>query len=244
MLLALVTTTVSASAQLNVFNHLGADLSVGTTGIGVELSTPVTNFLQLRAGASFVPGITFNSNFSGQVQVSAAGMTQTEPFDMQLQGDLARTQGNVILNIYPFGRLNSFFVATGAYFGGKSIIKLDGHSDKVAELQAAGTLQSGYVELGDYKLDFEDQGNIRGALCTKSVRPYVGLGYGRPCPGKRLGFMVEAGVQFMGHMQVCQGKDLNPLDVSNLNNNDDWQKWIDKLTVYPVLRFTLTGRIF
>lgn len=245
--LVAVASGVTATAQLKVFNHLGADLSLSTTGIGIELSSPITDYVQMRAGVSFMPGFSFNSDFDANVRVADTanpGQTLEETDKVQVKGSLARTQGDIIFNVYPFGKRNSFFVAAGAYFGGKSIVKLKGHSDRVAQLQADGTLQTGYIEVGDYKVNFEDGGNIRGGLCANAFRPYLGLGYGRPCPGKRLGFMVEAGVQFMGHMKVCEGKDLKPVDLSNLGNDDDWQKWMDKLTVYPVLKFTLCGRIF
>lgn len=243
-----IASTISLSAQLNVFNHIGADVSVGTTGIGIELSSPITDFVDVRAGVSFMPGIHFNANFNATAEIlsnSSLGSPQVsaDKFDMQLQGSLARTQGDIIFNVYPFGKVNNFYVAAGAYFGGKSIIKLDGHSDKIAQLQDEGVLQAGYVEVGDYKLNFEENGHIRGGLCANTFRPYLGLGYGRACPGSRVGFSVVAGVQFMGHMKVCQGKNLDPIDLSDLNNDDDWKKWMDKLTVYPVVRVTLTGLI-
>lgn len=242
--LIVIASTMTVSAQLPVFNHLGADLSLSTTGIGIEVSSPITDYVQMRAGVSFMPGFKFNTSFTGNAEViDPMGAQHTESFDVDLKASLARTQGDIIFNVYPFGRLNNFFVAAGAYFGGKSLVKLNGHSDKVAQLQADGTLQAGYIEVGDYKLNFEENGNIRGGLCAQSFRPYLGLGYGRPCPGSRLGFMVEAGVQFMGHMKVCQGKNLDPIDISNLGNDDDWQKWMNKLTVYPVIKFTLCGRI-
>lgn len=41
--------------EKNVFNHLGVALEVGTTGIGLEVSSPMTDYFQVRAGASFMP---------------------------------------------------------------------------------------------------------------------------------------------------------------------------------------------
>lgn len=63
-LLALVgAASLTASAQsLDIFNHLGAGVGVGTNGISVELATPITSFVQMRAGVSVMPGITFKAD--------------------------------------------------------------------------------------------------------------------------------------------------------------------------------------
>lgn len=54
--------------------------------------------------------------------------------------------------------------------------------------------------------------------------------------------MFDLGVQFMGKMKVYDNR--GPVDLDELvDSDDDWQKWMDKLTVYPVLKFTICGRI-
>ena len=81
---------------------------------------------------------------------------------------------------------------------------------------------------------------------TKSVRPYFGLGYGSAIPGRLLSFNVELGVQVMGKMKIYDGttdKEV-PQSVGVEDVNDDLRKVLDKLTVYPVLKFTLSGKIF
>lgn len=49
------------------FNHLDVAATLGTTGIGVDVATPVGEYVQLRAGFSFMPR--FESNTSFRVQV-------------------------------------------------------------------------------------------------------------------------------------------------------------------------------
>lgn len=62
-------------------------------------------------------------------------------------------------------------------------------------------------------------------------------------PKKRVGFRFELGCQFMGKMRVYQND--SELETNNVvKGKDDLSKWLDKLKVYPVLKFTLTGRIF
>ena len=95
-----------------------------------------------------------------------------------------------------------------------------------------------------YEIKIDREGNAEGEIRVNAVRPYVGLGYGRLVPKGRVGFRVELGCQFMGKMKVYQ--DDQELDVDKAlkdKGSDDISKIIDKLTVYPVLKFTLTGRI-
>jgi hypothetical protein len=47
----------------------------------------------------------------------------------------------------------------------------------------------------------------------------------------------------MGHMKVYQNGQQLDVDKAIKKGDDDISKLIDKLTVYPVLKFTLTGRI-
>lgn len=62
LILAAAAIALTASAGQPVFNHLGAGVGVGTTGISIEVATPITEWVQMRAGVSIMPGITFNSD--------------------------------------------------------------------------------------------------------------------------------------------------------------------------------------
>ena len=49
-----------ASAQdyeRGIFNHLGANLSVGTEGISIGVAAPCTDYLEFGLGVNFMPGI-------------------------------------------------------------------------------------------------------------------------------------------------------------------------------------------
>lgn len=220
--------------ELGIFNHLGVGVHAATTGFGFEVSTPITRFVALRAGASFMPGFSFNTDVSGSYTANG----YTDYFDMDVKGDLKRTQGSVIFNIYPFTHVSSFYVAAGAYFGGASVVGISGHSDELAGLAA----QNPFIEIGDYQIPVDRNGNVEGQLKVKNFRPYLGLGFGRAIPKRRLSFGFELGVQFMGKMKVYNnGAELNPVIT---DSDDDWQKWMDKLTVYPVMKFTLNGKLF
>lgn len=234
---ASMTSSAQSLTDPYLFNHLGVDVNVGTLGIGFEFSTPVSHFVTMRAGATFMPKITFNTDVDGTYTATYQNNTRTEDFTMDVKGDLSRAQGHVVFNIYPFASHSSFYVAAGGYFGGNKILKITGHSDELAN-----RIDDANIEIGDYEIPVDKNGNVKGGLRVNSFRPYLGLGFGRPVPHGRLNFGVELGVQFMGKMQVYT--DYGTIEDILEESDDDWQKWIDKLQVYPVLKFTLSGRIF
>lgn len=156
-----------------------------------------------------------------------------------MEGSLARTTGALLLNVYPF-KSSSFFVCGGAYFGGAKFIKIEGHSDELQQLVTEG--KEAGIEIGDYFIPVDKNGNVNGGLKVNSFRPYLGLGFGRAVPKKRIGFMFELGVQFHGTPEVYA--DNAELTAINTVADNEFSDIIDKLTVYPVLKFRLSGRIF
>ena len=76
-----------------------------------------------------------------------------------------------------------------------------------------------------------------GGLNVFSVRPYIGLGYGSAVPRKHLGYMIELGIQVHGTPKVYSDVETNQAPTYLADDS-----FTDKLKVYPVLKFTLTGR--
>ena len=241
ILAALALLMPGTAAAQDLFNHLAVNAHVATTGVGVELSTPITKFITMRAGVTCMPGFSFNAEVDGQYYVNG----ESNDFTVDLDASLKRTQGSVIFNVYPLAKAkvcSSFFLAAGLYFGGDKLVKINGHSDEIAEKinQFNG---NPYIELGDYKLPVDENGNVKGGLKVQKVRPYLGLGFGRYVPNKRISVTGELGVQFHGHIKPYTSEgEIEAFD--ELTEKDDWKKVMDKLTVYPMLKIVISGRIF
>ena len=47
----------------NIFQHLDLSVTAGTTGIGIEASSPIGEYFQLRAGYDFMPRFTAKMKF-------------------------------------------------------------------------------------------------------------------------------------------------------------------------------------
>ena len=243
----------NASAQkvedYGIFEHVGANLSVGTEGISIGVATPITNYLEVGMGVNFMVAIKPSGDVSfkgGSVDVpQPGGGTKHYQLDkLNIKGNFARTTWDFKVSAYPFGTKNDFFVAAGFSFGGKKIATLEGHSDEVARIYQENPTWQGTIDavIDQYSIRIDRNGNADGDLRVNAFRPYLGLGYGRLVPRGRVGLRAELGLQFMGHIKVYQND--NQLDVmESIKAEDSLSKWVNKLAVYPVLKFMLTTRI-
>ena len=74
-------------------------------------------------------------------------------------------------------------------------------------------------------------------------------GFGRLIPKRRIGFRFELGAQFQGKPKVYAGDIDNVLenkqvtDAVDEETKDDIAKVMDWLKVYPVMKFSIRGRI-
>ena len=55
--------TDSVSSDNNIFNHLSIGLNIGTPGIGIDVSAPITRYVAVRAGVNFFPTIKWSDDF-------------------------------------------------------------------------------------------------------------------------------------------------------------------------------------
>ena len=250
IVLSAATAQAQSDFERGIFNHLGFGVGVGTEGGGLNLAVPVTPFFELSAGVDYIPSIKPSFDVEvNDITTTCAGQSFNIPMnEVKITADAKRAMFNAKLSIYPFGNKSSFFLAGGLSFGGERLLDLTGHSDDVKAFMNDATIPAPvkstvFAEIDKYKLQFDQNGDITGEVKVKNVRPYVGLGFGRLVPRNEIGFRVELGAQFMGKMKIYQGgEELN----ASLQEaaGDDLSDIIDKVKMYPVLKFTLTGRIF
>lgn len=170
------------------------------------------------------------------------------------EGSFDRTTFNVKANLYPFGGGSKFFIAAGLSIGGEKIAEVTGSCDglrQFSESLPTPELKNQFrqavkanANLGGYNLELDENYNLQGDIRCKNVRPYLGLGFGRLVPKNRIGCRFELGCQFMGKLKVYQNG--NEIDINKALEDageDDLSKFVKDLKVYPVLKFSLTGRI-
>lgn len=234
-----------------IFNHVGLNVGAGTEGISVGVAAPVTNFLEVEAGVNIMPSFKLSGDLDVDVKPIPGVSTPTDA-TIHVDGDFSRTTFNVKANLYPFGGGSKFFIAAGLSIGGEKIAEVTGSCDDLREFsQNLPTQelkdqlrQAATANLGGYNLELDENYNVQGDIRCKNVRPYLGLGFGRLVPKNRIGCRFELGCQFMGKLKVYQNG--NEIDINKALEDageDDLSKFVKDLKVYPVLKFSLTGRI-
>lgn len=256
LIVALIIATIaSAQTDPRLFNHLSVGLNVGTTGIGADVAMPVTRFLDIEAGVCIMPKIKYNTELHFNVPLDNINNILPTPININnvpIQGKLNMLNGKVLINFYPIP-VSSFHITAGAYFGGGEVAEvyntIDGQLTPVNQAnEFIRKNNSQYDEiglkLGDYLLTPDAEGNVKATLKTNGFKPYVGIGFGRAVPKKRIGFKFDLGAMFWGAPDVI---DHNGVSLTK----QDWDgkdggafKVISKIKVYPVLNFRLCGRIF
>ena len=198
------------------------------------------------------------------------------PNKLEVQGKLDNTLGHILIDIHPFK--TSFHLTLGAYFGKDEII--DVYNKESGFLKPINAYNEAIInanspsadpgvkqvvnqynlkmiggELGDYFVtpNPAENGDVRAYAKVKSFRPYVGLGFGRAVPKKRIGCQFDLGVQFWGKPEIyvpTYDKAAGTYQYEKIDGDkagDDAGKvlkTVSKISVYPVLNFRLVGRIF
>lgn len=258
MALLSVTSVSAQEKKANLFglgNRVGIGVGVGTEGIGFDVAVPLTQYVQVRAGLNIFPNIKFHETTDVEYQydvnadyngTTINGGNYTIQDEVRLDAKFGRTYGDLKFDCYPFGNRASFFVTAGFSFGGGDLMTIKGHSDEVQNLQQEAKHYG--VTIGDYEIPFDENGDIKGGVEVKNFRPYLGLGFGRLIPKNRVGFRFEIGAQFQGKPKVYYYDDGKKVykKIENLvddESKDDVAKVMDWLKIYPVLKFSIRGRI-
>ena len=87
----------------------------------VEVATPITPYLALRAGVSIMPNFSLTTGVDVDVDVDASTSGLTIPNEIDVTGSLKRTTGQVLLNVYPFPRSSSEYLSTRTADSGHSV---------------------------------------------------------------------------------------------------------------------------
>lgn len=237
-------------------NHVGINVGAGTEGVSVGLAAPVTSFFELEAGVNVMPSFKLSGDLDVDVNTSSLPQVPNVQYPheatIHAEGSFDRTTFNVKANLYPFGGGTKFFIAAGLSIGGEKIAEVSGSCDELRDFsQKLPTQelkdqfrQAVSANLAGYNLQFDENYNVQGDIRCKKVRPYLGLGFGRLVPKNRLGMRLELGCQFMDKLKVYQND--TEVDINKAledAGDDDLSKFVKDLKIYPVVKFSFTGRI-
>ncbi len=76
------------------FNKLDMALTLGSTGVGIDLASPITNFMQVRAGFTYMPKFEYKMNFP--IEVGEGTREEQQSKFQQLSGMLEQFTGHAV----------------------------------------------------------------------------------------------------------------------------------------------------
>ena len=239
-----------ASAQEEdqlIFNHLGIGVSVGTTALGINVSTVLTPYFGLRAGVNLWPILKLRSNLHlgsriqnwepGDIAKYAQELNEVLSEDEQVPMEMPEAMSMHIKTVVDIhNRHEGSLMPVTAWNNAME-------NPDAQEVVERNNLQPIGLVLGDYFIAPDENGNIDARIRVSGFRPYLGLGFGRAVPRKRIGCQFDLGVQFWGSPKVMvNGEELKPDKVGE--ELDDVLSIVSRIKVFPVLSFRLVGRIF
>ena len=144
-----------------LFNHLAIGIGIGTEGASLDLALPIGNYVQLRAGMSYLPSIKLTKHFDA----SQTGSTGTSNFDsitsilhditgLQFDEQIdmkANTQlwnGKILVDVFPFRKKNWLF-SVGLYVGPKQVMHIENAAEDMGTLIALSTFNNIYNKVED-----------------------------------------------------------------------------------------------
>lgn len=220
----------AALAEEYIFDRFAVGLELGTAGVGLELATPATRFVTLRAGVSALPPISYSTTIPYSINKVQYSTT--------VKAKLHKIDAKILADIYPFPE-SSFHLTTGLFMGSPDLVRIQNTTPITAISRGEGIMVSGMLVTPD------DDGFVKLALRTAALKPYVGVGFGRPVSDKHLNVAFDLGVQYWGTPTVnawsTDEEEWATFTKSDFDN-DEVNKYLDLISsipVWPVLNFRI-----
>ncbi len=181
--------------------------------------------------------------------LSEAGLPLTSsgmPETVDMEEKLRRIEGKLLLDFYPEAN-GCFYVSLGVYVGGSHQRKVQGDVEpmyaravEMANVYLPADDQLEYFMYDEqhayytYKVGVPSSGKISYSRRILPVKPYVGIGFGRMLPKRKLGCHFDLGVLYRGRWKVDS-------DTPFAEYVDYPYKWT---SIYCVAALRLTGQLF
>lgn len=176
----LVCITMSAQT-IKPFSHLDGGITLGTTGIGIEATTPITDRIELRGGFDFYPHFTHDMHFNvtvGDETDEAAAQSRFQKMAATLKDVTGYTVDDQIVmegqpKMYNFKLLVNFsplkdkrwYVSAGFYWGNSKIATAENSKEDMTSLFAVGL----YNQMYDKAYNLEPMITVNGTAIYMPV---------------------------------------------------------------------------
>lgn len=250
----------------NMFNHMSLGVTAGTPGVGLDIAMPMSDYVQVRAGATYMPQVSFNTEL--EYNDEAIDPLKASPTTIKSKVDFFNAK--LLFDIY-FSPSFPLHVTLGAYYGGGTPITIEsvGNEEKLTEIWQHNTnrFNDPYGEraselwgpmVGSYVLLPDNEGKINARIEASKFKPYAGLGWGRAQTDGGINWMVEAGVMFWNEPKLyctttCKDAENNNKlkevtyelpSQGTSSSKGGLVTQISKIKIYPVINFRLGFNLF
>lgn len=197
----------------------GIGFKVGTTGLGLELTRPLTNSINLRGNYNY---------FEIDEDI--------EDTNVSYSGDFRKNSLGLFADWHPWS--GGFRVSAGVYH----------HFDNEISIVGLPTT-AGSFEFGGQIFNASSIGSVNGNISFGKTTPYFGIGWGNASQAdQKWGFIIELGVQFQDTPDVTLVAsnctlpigECNELNAAILTEINSLQDDIDDFDLWPVLNIGLS----
>lgn len=239
---------LSFSAGAQVFNHLSVGVGLGSDGLDLELSAPLGNHVDVRAGYGMGFGL-IGVKAGGIKLPEHPGNPSSPQVDVPIKLGFGMSDARLLFNIYP-GK-GGFHFTVGAYMGASRFVQ-GKFTGMPSDYNNVGIDVDGYLvkaKNGELAIDLCANGIGSHGF---AVKPYVGIGYGRAVPHSLVSFCVDLGAQYQGKPTAwAKGEgltgrvkevQLTSKQVDGIDQvTEDYGKY---MTFWPTLSFHVYFRLF
>lgn len=151
----------------NIFQHLNVSVSAGTTGIGVDVASPIGDYLQLRAGFDYMPRFTKKMQFDVMLgdqparQYDANGNRIETQFDrlaemlydytgyeiddyIDMEGTPTMNNFKFLVDVFPFKNNKHWHFTAGFYWGPSQFAEAVNTTEAMTSLLSLGMYNQMY----------------------------------------------------------------------------------------------------
>lgn len=172
---------------------------------------------------------------------------------LEASAQLNMTMFKAILEFYPI-KTSGFHVSAGLYIGGRNLANADAVAADLWEVyetdaiiskrmseqypeykEQIGTIPDLTATIDGKTYKITSPGNVNIGVSLASVRPYLGIGFGRSVPDSRIEVQFDLGGICMLNSKISSTNEVPSVQEVDSKTN---------VTVYPVLNLGLVLRIF
>jgi len=204
------------SSSLLAQRYVGVGVNAGTNGLGIQLGYKLSDNFFIKSSYSNI-----NLNVE-DIDLSTDQVRQKANFNYLLEN------GDLFLDIHPFKNWFKICVGGSYNFQHRTLVGLS-----LQDTVYAGEDGDDPDDLGDFILYPDDLGFVNIDFLWNNINPYVGLGFGRAVPKKRVGFSVDFGVNYIGKITI-EAEDSGMLvyddyQSRSLEESLDTYRWLPRL---------------